>query len=446
MNPPVRSTTILQIIPRIDAGGAEQATLEITSAIARAGGLSLVVTGGGRLAPQIEAAGGEIVAMPAASKDPRQMWRNARALVDIIRTRGVEIVHARSRAPAWSALAAARLTGTPFVTTFHGAYSDRGPFKRLYNSIMARGDRVIANSHFTAALIHSRYPRSADRIRVIHRGVDLSAFQPDRIAPPRLAALRKKWGVAKDARLVLHAARLTGWKGQRTVIDAAAVLSGISAVRDAVVILAGDPQGRSGYVEELEGRIAMAGLKDRVRLVGHCDDMPAAYKLAHVAVVASTEPEAFGRASAEAQAMGCPVIVSDQGASPETIRPAGQVPEEEMTGWVVPVGDVPALAGALCDALCLSNRLRERMGRAARAYVTSRFTDDAMKQATLAVYDELLGSALRQAYLDAGEPPRASAGSGGAKPPASPVEKPSSAPRGGRKSRSRKGKAPSQPA
>ncbi|MGD9867118.1 MAG: glycosyltransferase family 4 protein [Hyphomicrobiales bacterium] len=404
MSTTVSAATIIQVIPRLDAGGAELATLEIAGALTRAGARPLILTAGGRLAPEIERAGGEIVAFPAASKNPRQMLRNARAMARMIRERGVELVHARSRAPAWSALAAARMTGAAFVTTYHGAYSEGPPFKRFYNSVMARGDRVIANSGFTARLIRERYPRVGDRLRIIHRGVDLSAFEPEAVSAPRVAALRRAWGVPEGARIVLHAARLTGWKGQRVVIDAAAALSGISAVRDTVFVLAGDPQGRAAYVQELEGRIAQAGLNGRVLLVGHCADMPAAYKAAHVSVIASTEAEAFGRASAEAQAMGCPVVVSDQGASPETIRPAGQVPEERMTGWVVPVGDAAALAGALCDALCLSPRLRQHMGREARAFVMSTFTADAMKQATLAVYDELIGSALRQSYRDAAPP------------------------------------------
>ena len=400
MNSRIRAATILQIIPHLETGGAEMATLEICAAMARAGGRSFVLTEGGRMAADVERVGGEIVPFPAATKNPARILANARALTRFVRERGVDLIHARSRAPAWSALMAARRTGQAFVTTYHGAYGNRGPGKGLYNSVMARGDLVIANSRYTADLIRARHGTDENRIRIIHRGVDLVAFDPAVVGPDRIAAVRQQWGVAQNDRIVLHAARLTGWKGQRYVIDAAARLGADG--ESVVFILAGDAQGRDAYAAELEFQIRALGLEDRVRLTGHCADMPAAFAAAHVAVIASTEPEAFGRASAEAQAMGCPVIVTDQGASPETLLLAEKRGRDQSTGWVVPLADSGALAVALGEALTMSKTARRAMGARARAHVERHFSSLQMQRATLQVYDELLRSALARSFDDAG--------------------------------------------
>ncbi len=398
---PIHAATILQIIPRLDTGGAEQATLEICDAVTRAGGRALVATAGGRMSAAVEAAGGEIVPFAAGSKNPARMLMNARALAGLVRTRGVDLIHARSRAPAWSALIAARRTGVPLVTTYHGAYGEGAPLKRLYNSVMARGDLVIANSRYTAALIRARHGTAEDRIRVIPRGVDLARFDPDAVTADRVADLRRAWGMGAEDRIVLHAARLTGWKGQRYVIEAAARLAAAGEADSVVFVLAGDPQGRESYAASLDFQIRALGLVDRVRLVGHCPDMPAAFAAAHVAVVASTEPEAFGRASAEAQAMGSPVIVTEQGASPETLLTAARDGADSATGWIVPVADADALAGAVGQALALSEPAYAAMGKRARAHVSTHFSGRQMQRATLQVYDALLRSALAQAFDDA---------------------------------------------
>ena len=272
---PIRPT-ILQIIPTLDTGGAELSTVEIASAIVVAGGRALVATQGGRLAQKIIEAGGEIVPFLAATKNPARMMGNARALAALIRREHVDIVHARSRAPGWSALSAARATKRPFITTYHGAYSENGPLKRAYNSVMARGDVVIANSAYTAGLIKSRYGTAADKIRIIHRGVDPAVFDRAAIDPARLEALREAWGVAPGARIILQAARLTRWKGQTVVIDALARLKAHGVAPGWVAVFAGDDQGRSAYTEELEKQAVGLGLKDHVRFAGHVSDMPAA--------------------------------------------------------------------------------------------------------------------------------------------------------------------------
>lgn len=401
MNSVIHAATLLQIIPRLETGGAELATVEITQAIVRAGGRAFVFSQGGGMVRDVERAGGKHISFPAASKNPAVMIANAFRIARFIRETGVDVVHARSRAPAWSAFLAARATGTAFVTTYHGAYGNRGLLKPFYNSVMARGELVIANSNYTGSLIHERHATPFERIRVIHRGVDLETFNPAAVTRSRIKSLREKWGVGEDQRIVLHPARLTGWKGQHDVIEAAAKLFAGGGDTDAVFILAGDAQGRDAYVAALERRIGARALEGRVKIVGHCDDMPCAYAAAQVMLIASTEPEAFGRTSAEAQAMGCPVIVTRQGASPETLLTTRRDGADAATGWVVPVGAPSALANAIAEALSLSVRERGAMATRARAHVAEKFSSRNMKLQTLGVYDECLKSALAAAFEDA---------------------------------------------
>lgn len=385
--------TILQAVPRLDAGGSEQAAVEIAAALGRAGARALVATEGGRMATALAEASGEAVPLPMASKSPFTMLGNARRLAELIEARKVDLVHARSRAPAWSALIAARRTGRPFVTTYHGAYASPGPFKTLYNSVMARGDVVIANSEYTARLIATRHGTPPERIRVIYRGIDPAQFAPEAVSEQRLARLRAAWGVRDGQAVVLQAARLTSWKGQKLVIAAAEQLRREGRLGDALFVLAGDAQRREGYRRELEQAIAAADLSGRVRLPGHCDDMPAAFALARVAVIASTSAETFGRTSIEAQAMGCPVIVSDIGAAPETIMPASADPQG-FTGWIVPCNDASAIAEKVAEALALAPEADVSLGGRARRHVAANFTLGEMQRATLSVYDGLLGTDL----------------------------------------------------
>ena len=387
--------TILQIIPALDTGGAELSTVEMAAAIVASGGRALVATQGGRLSVRVIEAGGEIIPFAAATKNPARMMSNARALAALVRREHVDLIHARSRAPAWSALAAARATKRPFITTYHGAYAERGPLKRAYNSVMARGDVVIANSNYTAGLIKTRYGTPAVRIRVIHRGVDPAVFDPAVIKAERLETLRANWRIEPQQRVMLHAARLTRWKGQGVVIDALKLLKSES---DWVCVFAGDDQGRAEYSNELRDQIAGAGLEQRVRFVGHVDDMPAAFAAATASLIASTEPEAFGRTAIEAQMMGCPVIATNIGAPPETVLSVPAVPATQRTGWLVAPADAVALASALQEVLTLPTSERCALAERARARAAEHFSLQSMKRATLSVYDEVLNTALAAAF------------------------------------------------
>lgn len=399
--------TILQIIPELDTGGAELSTIEIAAAVVRAGGRAIVLSEGGRMADRITASGGELVAFPAATKNPLKQIANAAAIARIARKEGVDLIHARSRAPAWSALAAARRTNVPFVTTYHGIYNEKSRAKKLYNSVMARGDIVIANSRYTADIVKSRYATPDARIQVIYRGVSLEAFDPATVSAERIENLRRRWGIEDHQRIVLHAARLTRWKGQSDVIAATACIR--DRVRDCVFILAGDAQGRDDYRDALLKEIDNAGIADIVRLVGHVDDMPAAFAAAHTAIVASIEPEAFGRAAAEAQAMGCPVISTNIGAPPETVLAPPRVSAEARTGWLVPPGDLAAYEAALVESLSADDDTRASTGRRARDHVVTTFSTFEMQRATLAVYDRLLKSDMEQRFMELARPTPANA-------------------------------------
>jgi len=383
------ATTILQVIPDLNSGGAERTTLDVSTAVIAAGGTALVVSQGGQMVADLTAIGAEHIELPVKSKNPLTLWKNTGRLADLIRSRNVDIIHARSRAPAWSALGAARRTQTPFVTTYHGTYKQSNALKAWYNSVMARGDRVIANSHFIAGLITNRHPFAKERICVIQRGSDLKGLDPENVSALRQQALKDEWGIPSGHPIIVNMARLTAWKGQKVLIEAMAHLME-AELGNPLAILAGDAQGRDGYVAELKKLITDNGLQDRVRLVGHCADVPAAMALADLAIVASTEPEAFGRAAVEAQAASVPVIVSDLGAVPETVLAPPQTEEDARTGWRVPPGDATALATAIRQALQQDPAQKQDMTDRALAHVRQNFSVETMCAKTLEVYEELL--------------------------------------------------------
>ncbi|WP_369412838.1 glycosyltransferase family 4 protein [Neoroseomonas alba] len=372
------SPAILQVLPTLVSGGVERGTLEIAEALVAAGFRALVASAGGPLVPALEALGARHLTLPLDTKSPLGIWRNAATLAEITRSEQVAILHARSRAPAWSALLAARRTGARFVTTYHGTYNEGFPGKRLYNSVMARGDRVIAISRFIAGVVRARHGVGEDRLRIIPRGVDERRFDPAAVAPDRVAALRAAWGLAPGRPVVMLPGRVTRWKGQGVLVEAMATLPG-----DAVALLVGDAGAKPAFRDELQDRIAALGLDARVRLVGHAADVPAALLLADVVVHASTDPEAFGRTVIEAQAMERCVIASDLGGPTETV-------EEGVTGWRVPPGDPAALAAAIGRVLAMTPEDRAAAGARARAAVLAGYTTARMQAATLDVYRDVL--------------------------------------------------------
>ena len=376
--------TLLQVTPELETGGAEQTTIDVAHAVVAQGGKALVATKGGRMAARLTADGGRLAQMPAQSKNPLVMLGNAARLIDLIRREKVSLVHARSRAPAFSALWAAHATKTPFVATYHGVYNARSNLKRWYNAVMTKGDLVIANSEYTRLHVIQEHGIPPEKVVAIPRGVDLSRFEPGMVGCDRAKGLAQAWGVAPDERRlkVLLAGRLTRWKGQGLMIEAMTLLKARGEDR-ILLLLAGDDQGRKGYRAELTDAIAAAGLEDRVKLVGHCDDMPAAYLLADLAIAPSLEPEAFGRTAVEPQVMGRPVMAADHGATRETVVPG-------ETGWLVKPGDAEAWANALLEAAEAGASRRQAMGQAARARARRLYSVDAMCEATLDVYARVL--------------------------------------------------------
>jgi glycosyltransferase involved in cell wall biosynthesis len=380
--------TILQIIPELQSGGVERSSVDVAAALAEAGARCLVASRGGRLVSELQSKGGIWIPFPAATKNPFAMAFNSVRLARLIRDEGVDIVHARSRAPAWVAYYATRQTEARFVTTFHSAYSGSSPIKSQYNSIMVAGDLVVANSQFTVRRIAEQYPAAAERVAVIARGADLRWFSPSAVDARRVERLRSNWGVEPHQSVVLLPARLSARKGHSVLIGAARhlIAEGLSGAR---FIFVGDPHSDS-FLRNIEGQIARAGLNGVIRCAGYCEDMPAAYLAASVVVSPSTEPEAFGRVAIEAQAMGAPIIVSDHGAAAETVLAPPQAEESESTGWRVPPGDATALARAIRQALELGASAREELMLRARNHVQTNFSVERMCQSTLQVYERLL--------------------------------------------------------
>lgn len=382
--------TVLQVIPELETGGAERTTVEIARAIVAAGGRALVATRGGRMSAEILAAGGEVFPMPVHSKNPAEIWANRGRLLSLIRAQDVDIVHVRSRAPAWSALWAARAAGKPLAATYHGAYRAGNQLKKLYNSAMIRADLVIANSAFTAAAISAQYNLKGRNLRVIPRGADLARFDPAAISAAKIEQLTTGWGLEHRpaAFRLLLPARLTPWKGQATAIAAIARLaksgrrSASGQAPDLQLVLAGAAQGRNDYEAALRRDVETRGVRDMVHLVGDCADMPAAIAWADVVLSPSTRPEAFGRVAVEAGAMGKPIIASDHGGARETVV-------DGLTGILTSPGDVDALADAVAAMMAMSEVERGAMGAKALERVRECYSADAMCRATLDAYAAL---------------------------------------------------------
>lgn len=371
---------ILQILPRLDQGGVERGTIEIANALKKKGWNSIVVSGGGRLVHELERCNTKHITLPVFSKNYFKMRKNAKELVKIIKENHVDIIHARSRAPAWSAKWAAEETGIPLLTTFHGAYNI-GPIKlkKKYNAVMTSGKKIIAVSNFIREHILENYKVDPEKIEVIHRGVDIDKFDISKVSPERLINLSKKWSIPEDLPIIMLPGRLTRWKGQLVLLKAMSLMQH----KDYRCLFVGSDQGRKAYRREMLRKIKKYKLESMVHIIDHCSEMDVAYMLTDIVVSASTDPEAFGRIVPEAQAMGKIVVASNHGGATETIS-------DGETGFLVPVGDPAALAETLDKILDMSNTDKKIMSDKAIESVRSDFSTQKMCDKTLKVYQELL--------------------------------------------------------
>ncbi len=361
---------VLQTVPELNAGGVEATTLEIAQALIAEGHGAHVVSAGGRLEEALINMGAISHIANIGSINILTVPKRIKLIRAIIKHCDIDIVHARSRAPAWPAYFAAKAEGVPYVTTYHGIYNARSGLKRYYNSVMARGVHIIANSDFTKAHIIKTHGTDAAKITVIPRGVDMARFDPAKFSAKDITAQHNRWQVSLKQKLILLPGRLTRWKGQLVAIEALSMLP-----QNCALVLLGDAQGRDGYLAELKAKAKTLGLGSRVIMPGHSRDMPTALVASDVVVSASTDPEAFGRVAAEAQAMQKPVVATAHGGALETVA-------EGETGFLVKPGDAGALAGAIIKALDWP----DYDGRAVRTRIAARFSTESLQKSTLAIY------------------------------------------------------------
>jgi glycosyltransferase involved in cell wall biosynthesis len=374
----VRRRTCLQVLPALVTGGVERGAVDMAIAQAAAGWRAIVASAGGPMVRELTRAGAEHIVLPLDTKNPISIRRNTKLLCELIEREQVDLIHARSRAPAWSAHWAAESLGIPFITTFHGGYGlGLMGLKKRYNSVMARGARVIAISSFIRDHLISEYGVEPERIRLIHRGVDTTTLDPNMVSPKRLIQMIDRWRLPDDGRVVMLPGRLTRWKGHLLLIDALAEMkrrgNGDFKIR---CLMIGQDQGRTNYRAEILAHAAARGVDGLVQIIDDCNDLPAAYMATDVVVSASTRPEAFGRVVAEAHAMGRPVVAPDH--------------EDRVTGWLYTPGDAYALADALTSALSLNQEGRIRLAEAAIARAHTLFDKADMCAKTLQVYDEVV--------------------------------------------------------
>lgn len=372
--------TVLQILPELVNGGVERGTVEIAQAIVAKGWKALVVSAGGPLVNKVLHARAEHIQLNVKSKNPFVILGNARQLIHIIKKKKVSLVHARSRAPAWSAWIAARYCGVPFVTTFHGVYGSKNWLKRCYNKVMTRGDTVIAVSNSMAEHVMNTYKFDHSKLTIIPRGVDMSLFSEEAVRAPKVIELTQQWRLPDDCGpVILMPARLTRGKGHHVLLDALKQMPH----RNFMAVLLGDDGQNSPYYKELEAKIAEYNLGGNVRFASSTRDMAEAYHLASVVVCPTIQPEAFGRVPIEAMAMGCAVIASDHGGAQETVQNGD-------TGYLVPSGDVEQLAGAIGHCLSMDEETRSILIDNGRWWAGEHFSLTQMQEKTMAVYDALI--------------------------------------------------------
>jgi len=380
--------TVVQVIPDLQAGGAGMSVVQVAEALVAHGHRAIIVSEGGRMEADIARIGASFIRLPVASKNPSQIVANGRRLAALARDEKVHLLHAQSRAPAWSCLLAGRLASVPYIATCDNLYREQNPLKRLYNSAIVRGARVVALGNGLGQMIERRYGTPRERIAIVERTVDLAAFDPLSVSEDRLEALRREWGVKPGDRIVLLPGRLTRRKGAEVLVGAAKRLQE-AGLKNFICVVAGEEQQGTRYAAELWDRVHQSDLADVVRIAGHCRDMPAAYALADVAVSTVLPPGGPQRAMLEAQAMGKPVIASDAGGRDEILLAPPVTPDDRATGLLYPAGNAPELAQALFKVFAMGAQARAAMGARGRAFVTSRFPRQAFTDRILSIYAEV---------------------------------------------------------
>ena len=377
---------VLQVIPKLGYGGAETGCFDLAHFLNENNCKSYVVTSGGPLLKYVNRKKVKVIRLPVQSKNPLLILLNSIVLIFIIFFLNINIVHARSRAPAWSCLFATKITRRKFVTTFHGTYNFKSSLKKWYNSVMVRSDLIIAGSNFIFSHIqknYSTYLNKEKKFLVIFRGINTEYFNPKKIKDSDKTLLRKKWKIDNDKKVILLPGRLTGWKGQEMFIDSIRNLKENSPDLNFIAVILGSDQGRKIFKKKLIRLVEQFRLNNEVLFIEHLELMPIAYEISDVVVSTSIEPEAFGRVSVEAQAMEKPILASNIGGSNETII-------NEKTGFLFEAGNSKNLSEKLGEILNLSEVTRNGIGAEGRKNVKVKFNVEKMCNSTYSEYKKLI--------------------------------------------------------
>ncbi len=377
---------VLQVIPKLGYGGAETGCFDIAHYLPENNCKSFIVTSGGELLKFVDRKKVKIFKLPVQSKNPLLIFINSIILIGIILLNNISIVHARSRAPAWSCFFASKLTGRKFVTTFHGTYNFKSNLKKLYNSVMVRSDLIIAGSNFIFSHIkenYSRYLNNKKKFLVIFRGINVDYFDSSTTLESDEKKLLKQWDIEKDKKIILLPGRLSSWKGQEVFIEAINLINTEIGYEAFYAVILGSDQGRELYKKKLIRLSEQYRMLKQIRFIDHCKNMALAYKVSDIIVSASNEPEAFGRVSVEAQSMGKPIIASNIGGSNETII-------NEKTGFLFESNNAKSLSKQILRVLNMDETSLKTIGIEARKNATQRFNVEKMCFSTYSEYKRLL--------------------------------------------------------
>ena len=377
---------VLQVIPKLGYGGAETGCYDIAHYLPENDCGSFIVTSGGELLKFIDKKKVKIIKLPVHSKNPLIIFINFLALVAIILVKNISIVHARSRAPAWSCLLAAKITGRKFVTTFHGTYNFNNKIKKFYNSVMVRSDLIIAGSNFIFSHIkdnYTKYLNTKKKLLVIFRGINVDYFDPTTKLDSDEKKLLKKWQIEKDKKIILLPGRLTGWKGQEVFIEAINLVNIELGYEAFYAVILGSDQGRDLYKKKLIRITEQHRLNNQVKFIDHCNDMALAYKVSDIVISASIEPEAFGRVAVEAQSMEKPIIASNIGGSNETVI-------DEKTGFLFVSNNAKSLSIKILKLLSMDQASLQSIGKEGRKKIIQKFNVEKMCFSTYSEYKRIL--------------------------------------------------------